>query len=615
MDSFYMEYYTQELVIEFTSQQLAKQAHCEILPLYAGKEWAISSRWDDNLLTDMKMREVLEQHGYRGTFYLNSSQGHFYYGKDYGHFKEAGEEYASLGKRLLAGGNSIGGHSLLHPFLTRMNRNRIFEEVMGIRADRESDTDSPINSYAFAFCDFNNAVEGDAVQRDIGEALRRAGYYHIANNWFNREIDDNFQESALLPGDGAAIDKEFSEFLRANRLGEIKNISFCMHVWYETPAAWDKFERQLEKYGGKREWWYCNQNEYAAYRYQFHNASLESKVSGKQLKLKIRRPELLDLNDAVPLSLRLRGIKPGEVVKITSKAGAGIEALPNQGGDYAFNLAHDAGKGLPQSISINGGGAGPEEQGVSVQLSATGGTLEAVLKNQEELPLENVRLSYRLPLAYQPGVVRKRLAGIKSGGQVTDKLKLKPPRDDGKYTAGENYYQLQVDFRQGEEWRRVYASCSLKGRAPGASYPQGNFAKHGPLTAAVAVRLAAEGGPQQWQYTPGDMEQRLDVEIIVAGGEQRTKEAAHYLLKSVLLVKKSCQAKMIYDQENIQAVYLNGKRVSGKLLELAKGENQLLLHFSTLKGNKFSGANYGAYLRLADAKSGKRLKQVTYRWP
>ena len=70
MDKFYIDYYTQEFEIEFNSEATTKRAHLELAPLPNGYELAISSRWDDNILTDLKMREVLAEHGYKGTFIL-----------------------------------------------------------------------------------------------------------------------------------------------------------------------------------------------------------------------------------------------------------------------------------------------------------------------------------------------------------------------------------------------------------------------------------------------------------------------------------------------------------------------------------------------------------------
>jgi len=103
----YTEFIEQRITVRLRDGSAAA-ASLEILPLYGGAEWAISSRWDDNIATDLKMRDVLEKHGYRGTFYLNGRDAP-YYGPTYGLVEPS--ESASIDRRLLPGGNSIGGHS------------------------------------------------------------------------------------------------------------------------------------------------------------------------------------------------------------------------------------------------------------------------------------------------------------------------------------------------------------------------------------------------------------------------------------------------------------------------------------------------------------------------
>ncbi len=157
-----METYTQQLQIDFKTPQAAQKASVSITPLHDDFTWAISSRWDDNNESGIKMRDTLTAHGHKGTFYLNSAK----------HWRD----FTSVARKLLEGGNSIGGHSLTHPMLTYCSRNRIFEEVAGIRAEWEARADTQVLSYTFSFCRYHNELEGGtAAHRDINRALERAG--------------------------------------------------------------------------------------------------------------------------------------------------------------------------------------------------------------------------------------------------------------------------------------------------------------------------------------------------------------------------------------------------------------------------------------------------------
>lgn len=257
----YTELYEQRVRVRLRDESAAEAASVALLPLYGGADWAISSRWDDNIYTDLKMRDVLEKHGYRGTFYLNGRDTP-YYGPTYDLVEP--RDAASIDRRLLAGGNTIGGHSWTHAFVPYCNRRRIFEELLRVRVDREASSDSPVVSYAFSFTRKRNDLEGLSSRDDIVEAVRRSGYHHVANGTFRKDHDPGLSVSWLLPHDGREIDEAFEKLLADREKQRTDpNITFNMHVWYVTPAAWDKFEGQLLKYGRRPGWWYCNQNECA----------------------------------------------------------------------------------------------------------------------------------------------------------------------------------------------------------------------------------------------------------------------------------------------------------------------------------------------------------------
>src|SRR5690242_4795468 len=73
---FDMDTYTQQFEIVFDSPEAAAKAKLETLPLYHGYDQAFSSRWDDNHMDSLKVREVMEKYGQKGTFFLNDSQGY-----------------------------------------------------------------------------------------------------------------------------------------------------------------------------------------------------------------------------------------------------------------------------------------------------------------------------------------------------------------------------------------------------------------------------------------------------------------------------------------------------------------------------------------------------------
>ena len=629
------EKYEQQFVVIFKDAEAANKASIDILALYNGYNWAISSRWDDNNKSDLKMRDVLAKHGHKATWYLNSV--------------DIWRNFASTGRALLKGGNSIGGHSLTHPYLTYVNRNRIFEEVAGIRAQWEAAADTLVVSYAFSFCDFHNAMEGDDVQIDIDHALQRAGYYNIVNQRYHNHLDTDMIISPIMPCDGQDID-DFAEGALKNKLFQKQhpNLSYAMHVWYKTPQAWEKFERQLDKYANNPKWWYCNQNEYAAYRYQFlHSKLYLTELEGNTKRMRIERPALWDLNNSTPLTLRVKGIPREDVISVKC-ATADCLASDRKTDYFLFHLYHDRHQKLPKKIGIICNEHNrrtltkTDENADFPQLKSllylNNGQLHLVIDNQSNEPVENIRITYRLPLAFGQGVVRRKIKDISAGTRREEKLTPALLNGDYKYNAGISFFLAQIDFTQAEQPGRIYTTCRAINDVKDHSYPQGGFLKLGPihkqqLNLEKLVSEIKSGGTStelwsrpwklpdnttcDWSADHKDSpseEPYLNVEVIRTFGSWLCREPLTYILQTSLHSDHQQSVKFRYDA-GIQYVFLNGEDVTNRTAHLRKGDNALVLvSGSGCKGKHrdYRAEHAGSFLRLVEPDTGKRLTDIRF---
>lgn len=91
--------FTQQLII--TSDATRKPV-ITILPVYDGKTWAFTARWDDNNPNQLNMQKAMASLGLKGTFYLNGSDTS----------RQLGGAYA---RQLSTEGCSVGGPH--HPSL------------------------------------------------------------------------------------------------------------------------------------------------------------------------------------------------------------------------------------------------------------------------------------------------------------------------------------------------------------------------------------------------------------------------------------------------------------------------------------------------------------------
>jgi len=642
----YFETEVQRITLQLPDEKSAEGLTASILPLFNGYTWAITSRWDDVDQGHLKMREVLARHGYFATFYLNGP--------------EPGED--NLDRKLVGGGFTLGGHTWSHPDLPYCSRNRIFDEVARVRAFREASSDSPVASFAFSFNSFANPVEGSSIVRDIAEALYRAGYIHNAEgrSYFNEDefgegflttLGSNMPASNLLPSDGLApIDRAFAAFLADEALQQTNPaISFSMHSWYDSDEAWAQFESELEKYGNRPHWWYCNQSEYGAYRLQYLKARLQLERDGRQVNLTLERPTLLDLNDPIPLTVALGGIGGKDRIVITD----GAASLWASGDRVFLNIPHDPSQRLPELIGWIPNESNSERlldvegdigfEGIQGVLAQHGDSLSLRLRSHDH-PMESVRVAYRLPLAYDPGVVFDHKREIHSNETFELGLPLTRATNDAKYMFGTAMYLAQIDFFHDGKQKRLYLACTETKAPRDASYPGAGFARLGPLpedeftfdeVRAIAKSLprevtVASGAARTWAPISDTERAGNDVELIVTTngpyffGNEEKRVDGWYVLRSTVTSGTSQPIKIRASSTAVHTVFLNRSELSpGWTSTLNAGENELVLVYKTLDivklTEKFTmslGAdNVGVFLRLVAPNTGRRLTDIKYSLP
>jgi len=619
-----MDSYAQEFTVEFATEADAGKAAVEIAPLYQGYEWAVGARWDDNRWTDLEMMRVLKNHGYKATWYLNETTMD-YFGPDYGLMAKDGGA-ANIGKRLVQDGFSIGGHTLSHSWLEALNRNRVWWETMGIRVNREAETDRPIISYGTPFGFSRDITAGRDLFEDLDEMVVRAGYYH-------GDGPDCFIGINYLPPDGEEIDGEAAKYLADPKLrAGNPSMSLGYHVVYTTPEGWKRFEGQLAKYERRPTWWYCNWNEYAAYRWQaLHTQVKTNRLGDGKLGVSLVRPELIELNDAVPLTFIIKGVPARAVKGIRGKGTVG--KLAPIGGAYAFNLGHDSPRALPVKIDqlATGQGVPAKFPFLSASLARKGNELDLEIKNSGDEPVRDLRLVYRLPLAWKNGLVKRKPADIPAKAGAKDALALEPGRTEWPYRAGETRYVAQLDFTRGGEPGRLYIVLTEPEAGSDPSYPRGRFLALGPLSAKLSEAraigdavsrpkgrtdrfLLPSGRSHAWARPAGRRVEWVGPETACTVGDSKSPDDQpyHYLLLTSVDSDGARQARVVGLSNAFPVMYLNGKEVSGDVLELRKGANDLLLLY-TSGGDNYSPRHFGAFLRLVDPKTGDRLKGIAYR--
>jgi hypothetical protein len=419
------------------------EAKIEVLPIYKGFKWAFTSRWDDSCSTaDVTMGQLLSKHGHKGTFYpMSGGIG-------------AKEEQA-----LLKAGHAFGSHSISHPDLLKSNCNHVFEELLRSRIDIEARTDVPVNSFAFPGNSFNDAASGWRIYR----LIQRSGYVQVA--WcqilpekMRQRLSGDFE----LPGDGASTEPAFTNVVNNEAVRKVEpNISLCTHAWaFENGKNWPWLEAELKKRGGNPDFWYCTQADYGAYRLQFRRSRVENVRGNKDgVVFDLIRPAVLDAGRAVPLSLRISG---GNMRQASVRVDGKVVAVDSQDtGALTVSIPYGPNERLPEHIdAIETAGKPVASKEFpfldgSLGLDAKNAVLTLELKSTSAV-LQDVDITYRLPFAAEPGILRRHFAQISAGQTLKDTVALKWASQARELFAGRAMFVAQVDFRKDGKPNRLY---------------------------------------------------------------------------------------------------------------------------------------------------------------
>lgn len=655
-----LDSYVQRVLIRPAGGVEASALSVTVAPLLDDAEWAFTQRWDDNLIDNLRVRDMLNRRRMRGSFYLNASDA--WYGNE-GRYPFSGNPAELLAKALLEGGHSIGGHGLTHTYIPALDRSEMFWELLGVRIDREVNSQSPVNSFVFPFTAFRNDLEGDQVHRDIARLLLRGGYIHVANQYFNRRMRGGtpLLDSWLLPCDGqdsAPVARQLLASPRQQARSPV--LCVCMHAW---PAAWGgpslpRLDRELRRWRGRSDWWYANGNELSAYRWQAAHGGLSATPQAGGLAVDLRRFEPWELGDAVPLTLRLRGAGP--LTPTASLDGQTLEVKRGRGGLWLVQVPHSPGRGLPVAYDWHRNHANAAEgldergkgaiQSLASRLWLREGVLRLRLRNQGP-EIRDLRVAWRLPLASHPAPP-ERIERLRKGGTLELGLPLawdpEPLVSQGRF-----YAAAQLDFLREGKRLRLYSDVRAEAAPRNASLPKGAFWVLGPLpssrsdfdVADFSARLLKrprlrpcetvfEGRQACWQAVPERLAGPLHPELVPAGATQAPRpfytwdpglhythgRGLHYLLAADIESPRDQVLRAYYPRKAVKAVRLNGQRLGkGRTLALKQGSNRLLILYAAgtpdAEGQgSFSMLNFGPFLRLVD-EEGRRASDIRYHPP
>lgn len=428
--------YRQSFTLKFATANEAEKAVIVPRGLPGNYELAFTSRWDDSTMSHANTFRVMKKYGAKGNFFICGNV----------------DSNIPVIEKVIRDGCLAGSHTVNHYPSSVLCANEHFYEAMANRIGIEVLAQHPVNAYVSPYGQlFGVAGEGS---ESLGSALMATGLIGFCDRTEPHHIktigypDDGFAfVYRIVPGDRVPdmkkFERDYAAYMSGSKLKKHPALSMSTHSWHtkEGLVLLDEIYRKLTS---NKNWWNCNQNEYAAYRYEFTNAKVEKRCEGNTVEVTVTRYEPFELGADVPLTFEVRN------ASAVSAAGA---KLFDDG--RKVELAHASGHTLPEIYACNNEKHGIKD--IALVLKREKNKLTATIVNKGKEALEKSALTFRLPPVCKELAVRRDISDVASGKEASVTIALEMDKSSLHYTLGSPYYAVQFDFIRGGKRCRLFA--------------------------------------------------------------------------------------------------------------------------------------------------------------
>ncbi len=481
-----MPEYTQTLEVTYATPDEAQKAELTKQELPGTKKVALSARWDDTNNRHLKMAQTMARQNWKGTFYLcNFGSPH---------------QDRTVPAEILKLGSSLGSHTVNHPYLCQYLPASVFKQIIDQRVWEESNYNTCVTGFVLPYGNHTTPFK-DYVPAMIGDALKRSGHlggpaWFDAARRFELSTDIWFGSNRFSCNDKDPSPELFKKGIERSLVQALKPDSPCgphitlgTHTW-QSDQGFEVLEGLFKEYANNPDWWYCNENEYLAYRYQFLHCGIQKKsVKGKTVVYEITRIAAPELGDDIALTVRTEG-----AVAVAKLDGKNLTVE-----DGRINLPQSVGRTVPveiEAVNLKGNSPAPVQSGnfndIQMKFDEKSSRVSFSLKVGSSEKLEQVSVVLRVPPAWKDGVKRATPKVVNSGIEASFELgerDLRPGFQEGDY----NFY-VQVDALCNGTPKRLHAVLTVPNKLPAdTTGPRNNAWAVGPFTGGTLTpELLAE---------------------------------------------------------------------------------------------------------------------------
>ena len=254
------------------------------MKLKDGKSKVLTLSYDDGVVQDIRLMEILNKYGIKATFNINTG---LYLPEDAVRERYYGRMKLSEGKALYAGsGHEVAVHGLTHPALNRLKTDEVLTEILEDRKNIEKEYCTLARGMAYP---------GGTYDESVMDALRKCGICYartiksteqvsFPENWLEWHPTCHHNNPRLMD-----LAKRFVE--ETPRTG---SATWMFYLWghsyeFDNRDNWNVIEEFARHCGGKDDIWYATNIE--IYDYVKAYESLETSVD----KSFVHNPSAIDV--------------------------------------------------------------------------------------------------------------------------------------------------------------------------------------------------------------------------------------------------------------------------------------------------------------------------------
>jgi peptidoglycan/xylan/chitin deacetylase (PgdA/CDA1 family) len=223
--------------------------------------FVVVTSWDDGHILDLKLAEMLEKYGVKGTFFVPS--------RDRGVIEKQGLDDDSL--RYLSEIGEVGSHTVSHPNLVNLDSEKAFEEIMRSKHELEAIVGKRIVGFCYPRSRYDERIKNLVVQAgyEYARVVDDFSFSIISSGEFEVKTTLEAHRRSLISRDTAkrvASDFRIAKYLRDFGKWDLLAIRVFDHCWkngnvfhlwghswdIEKSRDWGRLDRVLD-YVSKRD--------------------------------------------------------------------------------------------------------------------------------------------------------------------------------------------------------------------------------------------------------------------------------------------------------------------------------------------------------------------------